>query len=91
MFKVVAYLVGIWAIVIVVILMMLAVSPAMDEIAFQAADEIALTGNSTEIPGIEGAVRSYSAWKWGLPVLLGLGASGILLYQNREELRRRGS
>ena len=68
---------------------MLAISPAMDEIAFQSADDIALTGNSTELPGIEGAVRSYSVWKWGLPVLLGLGASGWVLYKNREELRGR--
>jgi len=90
MFKVIAYLVGIWAIVIAVILLMLAVSPAMDDIAAQSADEIALTGNSSELPGIEGAVRSYSVWKWGLPVLLGVGLSGYVLYKNREEMRRRG-
>lgn len=89
MFKVVGYLIGIWALVGLIIIMMLAVSPAMDEIASQSADEIAASGNMSQIVGIESAVRSYPVWKWGLPVLLGLVATGYILYKNREELRRR--
>lgn len=87
--KVLLYMAAIWAIVIIVILLMLAISPAMDEIAAQSANDIAAAGNMTQIVGVEDAVRSYPVWKWGLPVLLGLGASGIVLYQNREELKRR--
>jgi hypothetical protein len=89
MFKVLAYVGAVWAIVIIVILLMLAVSPAMDQIAGQSANEIALSANSSQVPGIEGAIRSYSVWKWGLPVLLGLGVTGWIFYKNREELRRR--
>ncbi len=89
MLKVVAYFIAIWVIVFVVILLMLAVSPAMNEIAETSANEIALSGNSSDLPGIEGAVRSFPVWKWGLPILLGIGATGIMLYENREELKKR--
>ena len=86
--KVIVQLAGVWTFIIIIILIMLAVSPAVDEIATTTADEIA-SQNNTGIIGIEDAVRSYQIWKWGLPVLLGLAVSGWILYKNREELRRR--
>lgn len=88
MFKVIAYLVGIWVIMFVIIGLMLATSSGMNDIASQSATAIAASGNMSQMPGIQKAVESYPVWKWGLPVLIGIVLSGIVLYQNREELRR---
>lgn len=89
MIKVVLYLVAIWVIVIVIILGTTMLSPATNDIAKQSADTMA-AGNMTGIVGVENAVRSYAVWKWFLPVLLGLGLSGWVLYKNRDELRSSG-
>ena len=86
MLKVIGLLFGIWCVVVLALFLMTTVSHSMNEIVSTAADEIAASGNMTEIVGIENAWRSFPVWKWFLPPLVGLIATGVVLYQNRSEV-----
>jgi hypothetical protein len=90
MTKVLFYLGGIWVLVIIIILLMLAVSGPMDTIAQNAASDITAIEASANasVVGLSSAINSYPVWKWALPVIFGLICTGWVLFKNREELRR---
>jgi hypothetical protein len=87
MFKVIGILLLIWAVVIGSEFLVAAMSHDMNVIVVQGVNEMAATSNLSNYPGIEGAWRSFSVWKWFLTPVIGLILTGYILYKNREELR----
>jgi hypothetical protein len=81
--KVVFYLILIWAGVIGAILFMAATSSGVNDISKEAAASIAASGNMSQMPGIEDAVKSFPFWKWLIPPFVGIVFTTVFLMQNR--------
>jgi len=87
MAKMIFSLVIIWGLVIVATIMIAATSAGVNQISQQAAVDIGASGNMSEIVGVQDAVESFTVWKWFIPPLVGLVATAVTLFKNRETLR----
>lgn len=89
MAKVITMMVVVWGIIIASLIIMAGMSDGVNDIAFQAAAEIAASGNMSQQPGILEAVNSFPVWKWAIPPVVGIVISGGILYKNRAEVFNR--
>ena len=68
-----------WAIIILVYVLMTVLMPAMNELSSLASTDIQASANTSQMPGIVGAVESSPVWLWFIPGGIGIVVTVIAL------------
>lgn len=73
---------GMWVMIILVYILMTVFMPAMNELSSLASTDIQASANTSEMPGIIGAVESSPVYLWFIPGGIGLVVTVIALKRN---------